>query len=112
MTSTATKDRRLGKGLAALLGQPLDDDGNPLTEGPGARIQSLELNVSEIEANPFQPRREFNPDEIASLAESIKNHQQLQPILVRIVDGKYQLCLLYTSPSPRDATLSRMPSSA
>ena len=91
MTSTATKDRRLGKGLAALLGQPLDDDGNPLTEGPGARIQSLELNVSEIEANPFQPRREFNPDEIASLAESIKNHQQLQPILVRIVDGKYQL---------------------
>ncbi len=46
---------------------------------------------SEIANNPFQPRREFNHDEIASLAESIKNHQQLQPILVRIVDGKYQL---------------------
>ena len=51
----------------------------------------MELSVDEIEANPFQPRREFNHDEIASLAESIKNHQQLQPILVRIVDGKYQL---------------------
>ena len=90
MTSTATKDRRLGKGLAALLGTPLDDDGNPLP-GENANVQSLELGVHEIENNPFQPRREFNQDEIASLAESIKNHQQLQPILVRIVDGRYQL---------------------
>ena len=28
------------------------------------------------------------------------------------LDARYQVCLLYTSPSPRDATLSRMPSSA
>ncbi len=90
MTSTTTKDRRLGKGLAALLGTPLDDEGNPLPES-NSSIQTLELPVDEIENNPFQPRREFNHDEIASLAESIKNHQQLQPILVRIVDGKYQL---------------------
>ncbi len=93
MTSaTTTKDRRLGKGLAALLGTPLDDDGNPIPGAEGrSGIESLELSVGEIEMNPFQPRREFNPEEIASLAESIKNHQQLQPILVRIVDGKYQL---------------------
>ena len=32
--------------------------------------------------------------------------------LVGTVVGLYTLCLLYTSPSPRDATLSRMPSSA
>ncbi|WP_407699846.1 ParB/RepB/Spo0J family partition protein [Stieleria sedimenti] len=60
-------------------------------EGNSAGVQTLSLPVSEIENNPFQPRREFNPDEIASLAESIKSHQQLQPILVRIVDGRYQL---------------------
>ncbi|QDT05570.1 Chromosome-partitioning protein Spo0J [Rubripirellula lacrimiformis] len=99
MTSATTnKDRRLGKGLAALLGDSMDDDfqrpsaeaGNG-SSGASHGIESLELNVSEIEANPFQPRREFNADEIASLAESIKNHQQLQPVLVRIVDGKYQL---------------------
>ena len=90
MTNTTTKDRRLGKGLAALLGTPMDEDGNPLAE-TNSKIQSLELSVNEIENNPFQPRRDFNHDEIASLAESIKNHQQLQPILVRIVDGKYQL---------------------
>ncbi len=93
MTSTATtKDRRLGKGLAALLGTPLDENGNPIEgEGSASGIETLELSVDEVENNPFQPRREFNQDEIASLAESIKNHQQLQPILVRIVDGRYQL---------------------
>ncbi|QDT11348.1 ParB/RepB/Spo0J family partition protein [Planctomycetes bacterium K23_9] len=94
MTSTtSTKDRRLGKGLAALLGTPLDDEGNPLPEDSPERsgIQALELRVDQIENNPFQPRREFSQEEIASLAESIKNHQQLQPIMVRIVDGRYQL---------------------
>lgn len=105
-TGAGSKDRRLGKGLAALLGTPVDDDGNPIeesssfdrgapnsgsAEGKASSIQSLELSIDEIQPNPFQPRREFNPDEIASLAESIKNHQQLQPVLVRIVDGKYQL---------------------
>ncbi|MCD0461764.1 ParB/RepB/Spo0J family partition protein [Roseiconus lacunae] len=95
-SSAGTKDRRLGKGLAALLGSPLDDEGNPLPEtnaegGQASGVKPLMLSVDEIEANPFQPRREFNADEIASLAESIRSHQQLQPILVRIVDGKYQL---------------------
>ncbi|QDV82761.1 putative chromosome-partitioning protein ParB [Stieleria magnilauensis] len=99
-SSAGTKDRRLGKGLAALLGSPMDEDGmlsegdsprGKSREGDSAGVQTLSLPVNEIENNPFQPRREFNPDEIASLAESIKSHQQLQPILVRIVDGRYQL---------------------
>ena len=96
MTSTianqpnpTTKDRRLGKGLAALLGGDFDDGSS--SNGQSSGIESLQLRVDEIQNNPFQPRREFNEEEIASLAESIKNHQQLQPILVRIVDGKYQL---------------------
>jgi ParB family chromosome partitioning protein len=90
-SNTMTKDRRLGKGLAALLGTPLDEEGNPIAEPGQTSVETLELSVNQIENNPFQPRREFNHDEIASLAESIKNHQQLQPILVRIVEGKYQL---------------------
>jgi ParB family chromosome partitioning protein len=90
-SNTMTKDRRLGKGLAALLGTPLDEEGIPIAEPGQTSVETLELSVNQIENNPFQPRREFNHDEIASLAESIKNHQQLQPILVRIVEGKYQL---------------------
>ena len=94
-SSAGTKDRRLGKGLAALLGSPMDEGGNPMVDSSSAGnvsgVEALSLRVDEIENNPFQPRREFNTDEIASLAESIKSHQQLQPILVRIVDGRYQL---------------------
>ena len=93
-SSAGTKDRRLGKGLAALLGSELEQDIDVASDGSGGGspgVDSLSLPVDQIENNPFQPRREFNPDEIASLAESIKSHQQLQPILVRIVDGRYQL---------------------
>jgi ParB family chromosome partitioning protein len=49
------------------------------------------LNVYEIENNPFQPRRDFSDSEIASLAESLKEHEMLQPILVRWIGDRYQL---------------------
>ena len=78
MTSTATtKDRRLGKGLAALLGTPLDEEGNPIEGGSGSGVETLELAVDSIENNPFQPRREFNHDEIASLAAVSYTHLTL-----------------------------------
>ena len=51
----------------------------------------IELSVYEIDDNPFQPRREFNKTEIESLAESLKAHQQLQPILVRKKGDRFQL---------------------
>lgn len=47
--------------------------------------------VDEIQENPFQPRRDFSEAEIASLAESLKTHDMLQPLLVRRVEGRYQL---------------------
>ncbi|MFO1062949.1 MAG: ParB/RepB/Spo0J family partition protein [Pirellulales bacterium] len=165
-----TKDRRLGRGLAALLGTPVDENGvvegmasdagqsnasradasthkprptTPIipsqgvtgavplgsvlaagssnrTEGEPAATHrstevikrqtskeptlpvamsttsttgagSLELAVDLIDSNPYQPRREFDAAEIASLAESLKEHQQLQPILVRPMGKRYQL---------------------
>jgi len=52
---------------------------------------SLDIPVGNIDANPFQPRRQFNPNELESLAESIKEHKQLQPISVRRVGERYQL---------------------
>ena len=51
----------------------------------------LQLPLAEIEENPFQPRRDFSDAEIVSLAESLKEHDLLQPILVRRVAGRYQL---------------------
>jgi ParB family chromosome partitioning protein len=51
----------------------------------------LQLSVDEIQENPFQPRRDFTEAEIASLAESLKTHDMLQPLLVRRVEGRFQL---------------------
>lgn len=115
-----SKDRRLGRGLAALLGSPLDEAaeggtiGNPATTGisvpsepappkPSTSVgefdqpesakdpELLHLNVYEIDDNPFQPRRDFSEPEIVSLSESLKEHDMLQPILVRKVGDRYQL---------------------
>jgi ParB family chromosome partitioning protein len=106
------KDRRLGRGLAALLGTANEDvaasdheasppvdplisaDTPPSGEVPmHARSEDglVRLNVYEIDDNPFQPRRDFGDTEIASLAESLKQHDMLQPILVRRLGDRYQL---------------------
>ena len=129
-----SKERRLGRGLAALLGTPLDNPPEAAASTPpvarsepaptlrafreeedtptagsaagGALAQRagnpddaastptgglLSLNVYEIDDNPFQPRRDFSEPEIASLAESLKEHDMLQPILVRKVGERFQL---------------------
>jgi ParB family transcriptional regulator, chromosome partitioning protein len=64
---------------------------NSVESNSGKSAQTLDLPVDIIDANPFQPRRQFNASEIESLAESLKEHQQLQPILVRRVGERYQL---------------------
>jgi ParB family chromosome partitioning protein len=66
---------------------PTSDFRPPTSDSPGL----LQLAVDEIEENPFQPRRDFSDVEIASLAESLKEHDMLQPVLVRRVAGRYQL---------------------
>lgn len=105
------KDRRLGRGLAALLGTPEPQQAAgptktkttkkktaapPAEPSPAAPASDdgpglLMLDVYEIDDNPFQPRREFNEPELASLAESLKEHDMLQPVLVRRVADRYQL---------------------
>ncbi len=127
-----SKDKRLGRGIAALLGADDEDDfprvhddvaadsasnprlrrfetndtagaihgGNddnsndvvlPIPTQHGSSGEFLLLHVDDVEPNPFQPRREFGQAEIESLAESLREHEQLQPILVREVDGRFQL---------------------
>ena len=106
------KDRRLGRGLAALLGTPdpqqvtsppqaktankqpaaAATEADPATAAPtDQRTDLLLLDVYQIDDNPFQPRREFSEPELASLAESLKEHDMLQPVLVRRVEDRYQL---------------------
>jgi ParB family chromosome partitioning protein len=75
------KKTRMGRGLDALFTAPE-------SAGAGGRA---EVRVEEIEHNPYQPRKTFDDDELASLRESIRTHGVLQPLVVRQVDGRFQL---------------------
>lgn len=67
----------------------------PITTSPTGsdfpKEELLRLRVDEIDDNPFQPRRDFSEPEIVSLAESLKEHDMLQPVLVRQIGDRYQL---------------------
>jgi len=77
---TKAKKPALGKGLSALL----KDASTDITSSgvtPVGGISMIRLN--EIQANPFQPRTEFDQTALEELAESIKVHGVIQPITVR-----------------------------
>ncbi len=75
MTDTAAGRRRLGRGLEALLGPTRDE-----AEREGSLV---ELPVSEIHPNPYQPRRDVDPVALEELKSSIRQAGLLQPVVVR-----------------------------
>lgn len=79
--------RRLGRGLEALLGR---EEGG-YEPGSLEASEMLHVAVDQIDPNPYQPRRHFPPAEIAALADSLRQHGMIQPILVRAVGDRYQL---------------------
>lgn len=89
-----SKKKELGKGLRALLS---NIENNNSSEERSEVVKELnsninEINLSDIEVNPFQPRTEFSEQELVELAQSIKVHGLIQPITVRsLANGKYQL---------------------
>src|SRR5262245_6555408 len=76
------KKARLGRGLDALFGAD---------EAATSTATSNQVTIDQIDANPFQPRKTFDEDEIRSLSETIKSHGILQPLVVRQVGERYQL---------------------
>ena len=72
--------KALGRGLSALLRE---------VETASAGLEQVPVDL--IDPNPFQPRSAFPEETLTGLAESIRSSGVLQPILVRRVDGKYQL---------------------
>ena len=86
----ATKKPPLkGRGLSSILGD-LDIDAMQSKTTVAAAISSIP--ISEIEANPFQPRKEFDEEALQELAQSIKQQGVIAPVTVRqMPDGKYQL---------------------
>lgn len=78
----AKKIGGLGRGLDAIMIDNSTEDGN----------KSLTLKISELEPNHNQPRKDFDEKALTELAESIKQHGLIQPILVRpLMGGGYQI---------------------
>ncbi|MFA9214007.1 MAG: ParB/RepB/Spo0J family partition protein [Candidatus Methylacidiphilales bacterium] len=79
----------LGRGLSALLENAATD----ITTTEPKPVNSIsEVPISQVEANPFQPRTDFKEEELNELAESIKVHGVIQPITVRKIGfDRYQL---------------------
>lgn len=89
----ATKKQALGRGLSALLKDPDNDIKSAEDKNADKVVGNIvELDLTDIEVNPFQPRTSFNEDTLRELASSIKELGVIQPITVRKVSfGKYQL---------------------
>lgn len=79
---------RLGKGLGALIP---DLESDEQSQRPSANSNILQLPVSLVEPNPFQPRQNIDPIALDELKKSIAEKGVIQPITVRQVDSHYQL---------------------
>ena len=84
----AVKKRGLGRGLDALLGQPVSTD-----TSEGKQDQQLrDLPVDLIQRGKYQPRRDMDPQALEELANSIKAQGVMQPIVVRPIGGdRYEI---------------------
>ena len=89
----AVKKQALGRGLSALLKDP-ENDIKSVSDTNADKVVGniIELDIDSIEINPFQPRTNFNEEQLQELASSIKELGVIQPITVRKLDfNKYQL---------------------
>jgi ParB family chromosome partitioning protein len=101
------KERRLGRGLEALLGfsseAPLGEQNFSEQQSAGEALSAPPqfgdansggqqwMDLALIDRNPYQPRQQFDEAEIADLCDSIRAHGFLQPIVVRSLNGRYQI---------------------
>lgn len=90
MSSTMKKKAGLGRGLGALLENANTDITTSLGNATAGNVAMIP--ISSIEANPWQPRSEFEQNALNELADSIKMHGVIQPITVRKMGyDRYQL---------------------
>ncbi|WP_228499425.1 ParB/RepB/Spo0J family partition protein [Thermogemmata fonticola] len=83
MTMDVMTKPRLGRGLEALLGESSRTAGS---------VAPLTVPIERITRNPYQPRKQFDEEQLQALSESIRTHGVLQPLLVREHgEGHYQL---------------------
>jgi ParB family chromosome partitioning protein len=92
MTSNKGKKRALGRGLEAILQSPDTDITAVDISGNYVAGAIAEIDITQIEANPFQPRTDFDETQLQELSASIITQGIIQPVTVRKLGfEKYQL---------------------
>jgi ParB family chromosome partitioning protein len=91
MSDIHGKKKALGRGLSALLDNPESERSHEISSDyPAGSV--THIPISQIEANPFQPRTHFNETELAELAMSIQQQGIIQPLTLRkLSHDKYQI---------------------
>jgi ParB family chromosome partitioning protein len=90
----ARRPNALGRGLGALIPTASESTAAlraPTEPAPEPRGPYTQIEVERIRPNPRQPRRDFGTEELAGLADSIVRHGMLQPVVVREIEGGYEL---------------------
>ncbi len=82
-----TSRSRLGHGVDALLSEQNRSDDSPESNGNTL----LDIALDQLRPSPFQPRTDFDPEAIRTLADSLKESGAIQPIVVRRVGKLYEL---------------------
>lgn len=103
---------RLGRGLGGLISGSTSQTGSQPTKSPAAKKVAAkkaapakpaptathapssgyqEVTVKDVVPNPYQPRRDINPDQVEELASSIRSEGLLQPIVVRKKGDRFEL---------------------
>lgn len=86
------KKKKLGKGLGALIpkvGLPGIDSRLSPKETEKERV--MQVGIEKIRPNPFQPRKDFNPEKLQELTSSIKEKGILEPVILRTRKDHYEL---------------------
>ena len=84
----AGKQKGLGRGLDALI----KDESNNIEESRiGDKSGVEEVEISKVSKSPWQPRSNFDADLLNNLTQSVKVHGVLQPLIVREIDGNFEL---------------------
>jgi len=77
----AVKKPALGKGLGALIENRIEENQNSV----------IEVEINQVEPGPGQPRKNFDKEKIDTLAESIKEHGIIQPLIVTREENRYYI---------------------
>lgn len=89
---TLKNKKGLGRGFESLIpSQVLDENFDPSRQQDERVSELRQIDLSQIQVNPDQPRRHFDEQALAELADSIKQHGVLQPIVVTPHRGTFQI---------------------